>query len=373
VRRATILAAAVALSAAACGGAAKPAAYGLTDADRIRESAAVRDSEKIAPEQFAEAERERGLSRQAHDRGDETASQLHAERAIAAYEHAVVLARLSRATRESADAKTALDTATDEAQKAHAQLEESEREAESLEKQVKVAREMLLPAPSGPTDPARAAARLVAAKSLAMQARLLCGAAKLVSPDATGLGDAEQDLAALDKRLETGAKGQAEPIDEAARARATCLALLNKARRASDASSTGAADTLLAELSASGGWDPSRDERGVVVTLREAFKGTTLTQEAETKLKELGRIAGAHPTFGVQIVVHDAAAPSAAEEKADAQRADAAVKAIVAGGAPSAKVRGETAGARSPIVDPSDAAHRARNARVEIVFVAPSN
>jgi outer membrane protein OmpA-like peptidoglycan-associated protein len=234
---------------------------------------------------------------------------------------------------------------------------------------VKIAHEMLLPAKTGPADPQREEARLVAARALATQARLLCGSAKLLAPQTAGLPEAEQELTALDKTLEQG-KG-APAIDAAARARASCLGVLTKARRAAQATGAGQADALLAELSAAGGWDPTRDERGVVVTLRNVWKGNGLAPEMEARLKELGRVASAHPGFAVQVVVHDATHPSPAEQQANTQRAEAAVKALTAGGAAAGKVKGETAGARNPVVDPQDAKARARNARVEIVFVSP--
>jgi outer membrane protein OmpA-like peptidoglycan-associated protein len=70
--------------------------------------------------------------------------------------------------------------------------------------------------------------------------------------------------------------------------------------------------------------------------------------------------------------VHDAAAPSPAEADADTQRAHVAAAALVAGGAIPARVKPETAGARAPVVDPSDARHRGRNARLDVVFVSPA-
>ena len=360
---------------AACGGAdQRPALTAMADMERVRSAPGAKEGADLAPQAFAQAEQERVLSKKAYDAGDDTGASLHADRAIAAYSHALVLARMARATRDLAEAKQLLDTANDQASKLAASRTQMDREAEALERQVQVARELLLPAPSGPTDPAREEARRVAARTLAMQARLLCGSAKLLSPDLAGLADAEQEIAAAEKATEAKgapAKGATAPIDSAGHARATCLSLLTKARRMSDASASGQADTLLAELSASGGWDPSRDERGVVVTLREAFNGTSLTADAEKKLRELGRVASAHPTFAVQIVLHDATTPSAADLSADAQRADAAAKALVAGGATAAKLKWETAGAKSPIVDPTDAKAKARNARLEIVFVTP--
>jgi outer membrane protein OmpA-like peptidoglycan-associated protein len=127
----------------------------------------------------------------------------------------------------------------------------------------------------------------------------------------------------------------------------------------------------LSELSAAGGWDPARDERGVVVTLRDVFNGTSLTLPASKALAELGRVAAAHPSFALQVVVHDAVAPSPADQAADALRAQAAAAALVAAGAQPARVKPEVAGARAPIVDPANAQHRGRNARVDVVFVSP--
>jgi flagellar motor protein MotB len=59
----------------------------------------------------------------------------------------------------------------------------------------------------------------------------------------------------------------------------------------------------------------------------------------------------------------------APKDESDARRAEAAVKAIVDGGAPAARVKSELAGARAPVVDPQDARLRARNERVDVVFV----
>jgi flagellar motor protein MotB len=169
-------------------------------------------------------------------------------------------------------------------------------------------------------------------------------------------------VAELEKKLEGTPK--TAPIDDAAARRVACLDLLTKARRTTEAQ-TGStdADTLLGELSAAS-WTPTRDERGVVVTLRDVFAGSQVSVTMESKLKDLGRIAAAHPGLGVQVVVHDAF-----ELKGGADRAAAVAKVLVAGGAPADKVKSEAAGTRSPVVDPADAKNRGRNARVEIVFV----
>jgi hypothetical protein len=337
----------------------------LDDMDGVRQSAGAQEGAHFAPEVYARAEQERGFALRAHGAGDDVGAVLHAERAVAAYNHALAAARLARATIELADATKSLDDVGTQAQGLEASRDSLQREAEELERRARIARERMLPASSGSADPGREAARLIAARSLAMQARLLCGAARLVVPDAPDLANADAEIGKLEERFTKGAKPA--PIDDAAAARVRCLDVLTRARRAAgdDASS---ADALLAELSASGGWDPVRDERGVVVTLHDAFRAADLAGETATRLKELGRVAAAHSGFAVQVVVHDAqlAAP---KDATDGKRADATVQALVAGGASAAHIKSELAGTRTPIVDPSDAKARGRNERVDVVFV----
>jgi flagellar motor protein MotB len=277
-----------------------------------------------------------------------------------------VVARLAKATIELADATKSLDDLKTREQALEASRDSVQREADQLEQHVRAARERLLPAASGAADAERDAARMVAARSLGMQARLLCGAARLVASGAPDLGDADRQVAKLEERLAKGA--HPAPIDDAGAARVRCLDALTHARRSlgDDASS---ADGLLAELSASGGWDPIRDERGVVVTLHEAFRGTELSGDGSTRLKDLGRVAASHSAFAIQVVLHDAR-PAPSNDTTDSKRADAAVQALVDGGASLARIKAEQAGTRCPLVDPSDAAGRPRNERVDIVFVS---
>jgi flagellar motor protein MotB len=372
-RVATTLAMITALGVGACAGAHGAGSAQVRTAERERSGLVGRDAQTLAPQAFAEADQELRLAKEDDAKGDAIGAELHADRAVAAYQHAVALARLARATEENASASAALAHATEEAQRYAAQRKAVDRETDELEKQLRIAREAELPKPSGAADPEREKARVVAAQALVVQARLLCSAARLVSPQAPGLDAAEAAVTTLEKQLEGGAKGAA-PIDPAARARAGCLTSLTKARR-STTDDADASDALLAELSAADGKHglaPTRDERGVVVTMRSIFKGDALTSEADATLKDLGRVAAAHPTFAVQVVIHDAQKPTAAEAGANAKRGDAVAKALASGGAAAAKIKVEQAGARAPLVDPKDAAHRDRNARVEVVFVAPS-
>jgi hypothetical protein len=347
----------------------------LDEVERVRATDATRDAAARAPEVYARAEQERDFARAAHAAGDDVAANLHAERAMAAYGHAGAVARLARAIADLTDAQKALDDATAQEQSLAASRAKLDLEAQELEHRVEIARSRLLPAASGEAVADREAARLAASRSLTIEARLLCGAARLVGAQADGLAEAEDEVDRLDARLRSlpspaPAKGaaRAEVIDAAGLARAHCLYVLTRARRTAG-HDDGGADALLSELSVSGGWDPTRDERGVIVTLRSMFQGTKLTDDGEAKLESLGRVAAAHPGFGVQVVVHDAQAP-AAKDESDARRADATVKALVTGGAAAARVKAELAGAGAPAIDPSDGRLRVRNERIDVVFVA---
>jgi flagellar motor protein MotB len=338
----------------------------LDDLERVRASALAREGAEQAPQAYAHAEQERDVALRAHAAGDDVAATLHAERAVAAYQHALVIARLAKASVELADAQKALDDAAAQRQSLEASRARLDQDAADLEQRAQNARERLLPAASAVAPAEREAARLTAARSMALQAHLLCSAAQLAAAEPSGASGALDALSKLEQRLDKNARPA--PIDDAARIRAECLDVLTRAHRVA-ADEDNRADALLSELSASGGWDPSRDERGVVVVLRGLFRGVELTDAGAAKLKDLGRIAAAHPAFGIQVVVHDAQPPPPKDE-GDAKRAQAAVKALIAGGASEPRVKSELAGARGPVVDPSDAKLRARNERLEVVFVA---
>lgn len=357
--------AAAALAACVGCGAAPLRVSALDDMDRARASPSAREGAERAPEAYARAEREREIAQAAHAAGDNVGATLHAQHAIAGYSHALAVARLAHATAEMADAQKSLDESRAQNEVMEAARLKLDREAAELEQRVAIAHESRLPASSAPASPQREAARRTAALAMITEARLLCSAARLVAADADGLASAEAVTAALGKQLESAA--QPTPIDDVAQSRAGCLDVLTRARRAV-ISDDARADQLLTELSASGLLAPTADERGVVVTLRGAYRGTELTENAVTTLRELGRVAAAHPSFGVQVVVHDTTQPPANDVR-DAQRADAAVQALIAGGANGSRVAAELAGARAPVVDPADPKARSRNERIEVVFV----
>jgi flagellar motor protein MotB len=314
---------------------------------------------------YARAEQERSKALEAHAIRDDVGASLHAEHAMAAYEHALVMARAARAAANLADAQRALDQVSGVQQSLDASRSQLERDASDLAHRVEIARTQLQPAASAPASPDREAARLVAARSLAVEAHLLCAAARLIAPEAQGLSAAESNVSDAQAHLDH--PGKVVAIDDAARSRVQCLDVLTRARRSSGAP-LGAADGLLAELSASGGLDLARDERGVVVTLRGIYHGSTLTDAGASTLKDLGRVAAAHPAFALQVVVHDAA-PRPGGDPTDSDRGKAAAGALVDAGATAGRVGVELAGAREPVADPASAAQRPRNERVDVVFV----
>jgi outer membrane protein OmpA-like peptidoglycan-associated protein len=217
-----------------------------------------------------------------------------------------------------------------------------------------------------PSSPERELARREAARALTAQGRLLCSAARLLDPKRTSLDDDFKKLAELEATL--GSKAMT-PIDDARAVRSACLAELTATRRPRTQQNPAdpATDKLLQELSQAS-LAPSRDDRGVVVTLGAPFeRDDKLTAQAVTRLGDLAGVAKAHPDFPVLVVVHSAGKLPDARETTRTERAASALREH---GAP--KVETAAVGAALPRVDPKEPGAAARNDRVEVVFVAPS-
>jgi hypothetical protein len=402
-----------------CAPVPKPAV--LAEVEQVRGSAAARDARTQAPASVAHAEKLGREADAAFEAGDTAGAQILGERALAAYAHASAIARIARAEAALRESSALEARAKTELTGFDAEQTRVLAEAEALELRLKVAVDAQPVVPSAAADPDREKARLAAARALSLQARLLCSAGRLLlesapktggpaatpeapnappaapagssppastaaaTPPAATPAPAPQNLASrLEQATATLAKLDADlaaggpvPIDQASRARAGCLAVLTSVRRAATpiTKAPGAGDALLTELSATGTWSPSRDDRGVTVTLRNLFKGEALTPAASSRLAELGRIAAAHPTFPVVVVLHQDKEPAQKgkdqrqrDERAQVSRAELVVKALKAERAP--RVELVLAGAALPVVNP-EGADRARNARVEVVFVTP--
>lgn len=389
------LATLLATCAPACAPIPRPSI--LDQVEQVRRGAAAEEARRHAPGAFAHAEKLRHEADAALKGEDLSGAQILGERAVAAYAHAHALARIARAEASEGEASRSLSAAQAELATIEGDQARVAAEIEALDMRVKVARDAQPIVPSGKADGDREKARLAAARSLALQARMLCGAARLLltpaSPSpaaqpagaapaaaqpAAGAAPGSPDLraqladatAALDKLDADLAGSGAAPIDQASRVRAGCLASLTAARRAATPVSRapGVGDALLADLSAAGKWSPVRDDRGVVVTLRGIFAGSGLTPAGEARLRELNTVAAAHPAFPIAVVLHSEKEPSARDEPTWKARAEAAVQVMRSPQTP--RVEPVVAGARAPLVDPSGS-ERGRNARVEIVFVNP--
>jgi outer membrane protein OmpA-like peptidoglycan-associated protein len=372
------------LSLGACAPVPRPTI--MTELEGVSTGAAAADARTFAPDAFARAQKLRGEADAAFAAGDNAGAQMLAERALAAYAHAHALARMARAAAQLAEAKAALTTSEGELAALDAEQTRAAADADALELKLKVTRDALPVTPSGKADPEREKARLAAARALAAQARLLCGAARLLgggpalgappppAPDAkilASLDEAEGVLGKVEADL-AGPAILAAPIDGATRARAACLTALTATRRAAAPVSRapGVGDALLAEISATGKLDPARDDRGVAVTLRGVFGGSSLTPAGEARLAELGKIAAAHPSFPVELVLHTDKPVSEKEEPAQKVRAELATRALLRGAGNAVRVLPLVAGNRAPVADPAGP-DRARNARLEVVFVTP--
>jgi hypothetical protein len=278
----------------------------LDEVDAIGKSPAAAEAKSHAAPTWARAEKLRLEAHEAAESGPLARSQFLAEEAIAAYHEGASLARLAKATVREQGALAETEKLAAELSQTEAELERSTADVEALEQRLRAARALKT---SGAADtPERAKERALAARETLTEGRLLCSAARLLgagnapapaggapkddaaptSPAALArdLGRAEASLTAVEAALAAKGKPAEDPLTQAMSARAECLSVLSRTRRAetakaSQAKETRSADALLSAISAMGGaakqraqaFSPGRDERGVVVTLRSVFEG----------------------------------------------------------------------------------------------------
>jgi hypothetical protein len=344
----------------ACASAPRPVA--MQEVTSVRSSPATTESRRWAPQEYADAELLHTRAERAYRAGDIESAQILSEQALAAYDRTTVLARLARAERRHTAVARRLSEAQKELQTLEQQRQALDVEARDLETQAKVVRDAEPLQPSEPSTPDREEARRHAALALASRARLLCVSAGLLDQKSPAL----ETLKSLDA-LESSAKQRdaGAAIDEARRLESQCLSQLVSIRRPATASRPGAvsADALLSELSQSGGFFAFRDDRGVVVVLRDVFARDQLTPAAQQSLHRLGVVAKRYPDYPVLAVFHGAG-PSPSS-----RAAEALARALTQAGA--ATVTTQMVANAQPVVDPTLPGAAARNQRVEIIFVAP--
>jgi hypothetical protein len=336
----------------------------MTEVDRVSHGPAVLDARQNAPQAFARAELLRKRSDQAFEDGDQTAAQILGEQALAAYLRATIEARLTKAEARLSEAGALERKQAERLAQLTAEQQRLSAETADLELRAKVVRDAEPIAKNEPASPEREKARREAARSIALQASLLCVSARLIEPGRASLAPLLAKADELRAKLDTAAPA---PIDDVTALRSDCLRELTLARRprAQANPSRGESDALLAELSRAD-FLPFRDDRGVVITLRPVREAGKLSSKLTEKLAELGRVAKAHPEFPVLVVLHDAR-PGAKDEALG----DRAVEALKASGA--VRVESRSAGSLSPVVPPERSGAAARNERLEIVFVSPGS
>jgi hypothetical protein len=351
----------------ALGCASAPQPRVLTEVDRVRSSNTVAAAKGAAPQALARAEGLRAEANRLHDNEDPAGAQIVGEQALAAYQRAVTLAALARAEARSLKAEERLAKLEAELTRTIAEQQKLEADARAVELRLKVARETLpQPVAGPPASPERELARRDAARALGAQARLLCSAARLLEPKRPSLDAQFQKLTEFETALPTAPMA---PIDEARQLRTTCLRELSATRRARTQQNpaNAAADRLLSELS-DASLLPSRDDRGVVITVHKPFeRDDNLTAEATKKLAELAGVAKTHPDFPLLLVVHSAGKLPEARDLARVERATSALKSQGVPNLDSASV-----GSALPGLDPRKPGAAARNERLEVVFVAPA-
>jgi outer membrane protein OmpA-like peptidoglycan-associated protein len=364
----------LALAAVACAPPARPPA--MARVAEVRASPAAAEAETWAPQAHAHALELEERAERALQGGDAEAASLLAEQAIAAHEHAWVLTRLARAERRRLEAEAELDEQRRVLGEVRALHQRLAAEAAALELRSQVARSALPLPPHEAARPERQLARRRAAGTLSAQARLLCVGARLL-----GAGERVEPLLsrldALDQKVDPDQRvaGGTGPklLETAAELRGECQRVISEIRQKNTAPAARPggmgsvpADVVLDELSAVGA-APSRDERGVAVSLRDLFAADGgLTEPARAELKRLGQIANQHPDFPVLLVGHSASARGAGEVDQEL----AAVSSALAGSGV-VKIEVWSVADREPLLPPRSPAASARNQRIELVFVAP--
>ncbi len=354
------------IASVACSPAPLPPA--VSQADAVSTSKAADDAEKFAPQAHAAAEKLRAEAKWLHSEGRLDEADAAGEQAIAAYNEAFALARTARAEERIEIARARRDAAAKELARLDQLHLEIAAEADEFEMRARVHLDKEAVADVDQLSPDRASARRTAAKYLAAEARLLCLAADLLSPNATGLDEAKKSTLEVDKDLSVGSINK-DLYPRAAAVRSDCLEILTSARRKRTKEAPQAADSdrLLAALTETGQVFAFRDDRGIVVNIGKPVDSSgALSDQAAKILKLLAGTAKAHPDFPLLLVAHTAR--SAQEKEAEAMLA-AARKALEDSGARPHSTQ-SILGAQ-PVVSSSLRGADEKNERLEIVFVVP--
>jgi hypothetical protein len=335
----------------ACSSTVRPVV--LNELAAVAQGPSAQESKELVPQAYLRAEKLRQEAEAAADAGKNPVAEVKAERAIAAYERAQILARIVKAEQRLVAAKAQLTQAQTETLAIDARRITIAAELKNLDAQVQLEHETEAIAASKTASPEREASRKAIAQSTLTHARLLCVTAELL----------DADKAAIDAALKTSVELEAAvakssvptPLNEIIKLRSRCLEQLTLARRPARlaAPNSETSDRLFLALSQLG-LTPVRDERGIVVTLPP--------QPTDSAVLDLARLATDNVQTPLLIISHRMKGePSASDEpQALANRFTVAgVK----------TVRALSAGARLPLESALNPAAAKLNERVEVVFV----
>lgn len=349
----------------ACAHPPRPAS--LARAEQVRQAPAINLAAELAPQQLAHGDSIRKQAEEAYEQGNIAKAGILAERAVVAYERAAVLARLARAEHLAAQAGQDIQKTSQEQRLLDAERQRLEADIASIEQLIRVVKDAQPLSPTPAADPSRELARLTAARSIVVDARLLCSAARLLAQPIEGLDQAQAEVLRLEELVAKWPRPA--PIDESLRARAQCLALLTLARRSHKSSTP--ADVVLTELSQVPNLNPVRDDRGIVVVLR----GDVQRDPAiKARIDAVAAAAKKYAQFPVQVVAHTRAKPPTATQNLSRERSQAVSRALEAAGIDKARIEVLDAGPHRPVAhDPLPPPQNSKNDRIEVVLVAPAS
>ncbi len=338
-------------------------------AEAASESPAMSEARLRVPEAVGRGDQLRSDARALLDAGNKVEAAIVAEQAEVAYRTALVLA-----DRTTAEARR--KTAEDEVRKAERELAELDAEqqkltadADAYERKALVLVNLESPSDVEKMSAERQIARRKAALELTSEARALCLVAKVLDAKNERLSSLGEETEKLWGELSVGAN-QKDVFPRATRLRNDCLNVLTAIRRpeTQKAPEEARPDRLLRALTETGRFFAFRDDRGVVVVLRASELGDkTLSKEAIEQLALLAGVAKEHAGFPLLVVGH---AAKKGEDQAATQVLEKVKSALVEAGAP--RVESLLAGYAEPVVSPKLPGSETRNARVEVVFMAPT-
>lgn len=301
-----------------CAHAPRPAA--LDQSKLTAESDGAEFARRLAPQAFARAE---GLRLEAEEAQAEGRSQLAAalaERSLVAFERAALEARKIEALKRIATAEQTSRTRQGEIARLAALQAEIASETKGLELRIEIETNTLARPTLGAEDARRTAARVETARSITQAARVLCAAAHLLSSEDEEANAAMHEADSLSTTLATLPAHEA--LTRALDQRVKCLAALSKLKRRAARTSADAGDEFLASLSPSfADLRPHRDDRGVVLTARDAWDGRQLTPTGRDILDRIAKLSSARP-LPLLVVLHSEGKPGAASTAVQPALAD---------------------------------------------------